>query len=57
MENIQKAVTAECKWCYDDICCNDRCPVCADYCPVPETPGVCRFEERDGRNQKDGECK
>lgn len=36
----------DCKWCQDEICVNADCPMCADYCPVPDIPGVCRFEER-----------
>lgn len=43
----------ECKYCYDDICCNDKCPLCADYCPVPYTEGVCKFEER---SKEKNEC-
>ena len=23
------------------------CPMCCDFCPVPDIPGVCRFEERE----------
>ena len=34
-----------CKWEHDEICTNDKSPVCADYCPVPNAPGLCRFEE------------
>ena len=26
---------------------NADCPLCADFCPVCYTPGVCRFEERE----------
>lgn len=37
---------ADCKWCQDEFCVNDLCPMCADYCPVPNDPGVCRWEER-----------
>lgn len=38
-----------CKWMADnEICCNDKCPMCADFCPVPYEPGVCRYEDRDG---------
>lgn len=37
---------AECKWCYDEICTNADCPMRADYCPVPNDEGVCRYEER-----------
>ena len=30
------------------------CPSCADYCPVPDTPDVCKYEERGNRDaQKD----
>lgn len=35
-----------CKWEQDEICVNDQCPMLADFCPVPDTPGVCRYEER-----------
>lgn len=37
----------ECKWCQDEICVNDQSPMRADYCPVPDTPDVCRYEERE----------
>lgn len=37
---------AECKWCVDEICVNADCPMVADYCPVPNDEGVCRYEER-----------
>ena len=30
----------ECKWMQDEVCVNADCPECADYCPVPDTPGV-----------------
>ena len=36
----------ECEWCVDEICTNDKCPLCCDFCPVQNEPGVCRFEER-----------
>ena len=36
----------DCKYCQDEICVNADCPMCADYCPVVDVPGVCRFEER-----------
>lgn len=34
----------DCKWMQDEICVNADCPACADYCPVPDYPGVCRFD-------------
>ena len=37
---------ADCKWMLDEVCVNDQCPMCADFCPVADYPGVCRFEER-----------
>lgn len=46
-----------CKWMADnEICCNDKCPMCADFCPVTYEPGVCRYEDRDGAegDGKDG---
>ena len=30
---------------------NADCPMCADYCPVVDVPGVCRFEERGFKNE------
>ena len=37
---------ADCKYYYDEFCVNDKCPMCADYCPVPDTENVCKWEER-----------
>ena len=37
----------DCKYCQDEICVNADCPMRADFCPVPDVPGVCRFEERE----------
>lgn len=37
----------KCKWEQDEVCVNADCPMCADFCPVVFTPGVCRFEERE----------
>lgn len=34
-----------CKWDVDEICTNDKSPVCADYCRGFDAPGLCRFEE------------
>lgn len=36
----------ECKWCKNEICVNADCPMRADYCPVPDIPDVCKYEER-----------
>ena len=38
---------AECKWCKDEFCVNADCPMRADYCPVPDIPDVCKWEERE----------
>lgn len=38
---------ADCKYYKDEICVNADCPMRADYCPVPDNPGVCRYEKRD----------
>lgn len=35
----------ECKWLKDEFCVNDKCPMCADYCPTAQYPGVCKYEE------------
>ena len=37
---------ADCKYYYDEFCVNDQCPMCADYCPVPDVPDVCKWEDR-----------
>ena len=37
----------DCKYCQGEICVNADCPMRADYCPVVDVPGVCRFEERE----------
>ena len=37
---------SKCKWLNNEFCVNSYCPMRADYCPVPDYPGVCRFEER-----------
>ena len=46
----------DCKYCQDEICVNDECPMCADYCPVADFPGMCRFEERNKTNAKNDEA-
>lgn len=42
----------ECKYCKDEICVNADCPMCCDYCPVPDDPGVCRYEDRGAKKEK-----
>lgn len=37
----------KCKWEQDEVCVNADCPLCADFCPLVYTPGVCRHEDRD----------
>ena len=44
-EGLVAAMT-DCKYCQGEICVNADCPMCCDFCPVPDIPGVCRFEER-----------
>ena len=40
----------DCNWCKDEICVNADCPMCCDYCPVPDTENVCRHEDRNERD-------
>lgn len=57
LHNLQRAVTAmndECKWMQDEVCVNADCPACADYCPVANTPGVCKYEERGNSDAQKG---
>ena len=37
----------ECKYNQDEFCTHLDCPMCADYCPVPDVDGVCQYEERE----------
>lgn len=36
----------ECRWNQDEFCTNANCPMRGDYCPVPDTPDVCKHEVR-----------
>lgn len=45
---------SKCKWEMDEVCVNADCPVCADFCPVINYPGVCRREERVEENEEKG---
>ena len=36
-----------CKWLKDEVCVNSDCPAVADFCPVVNHPGVCRYEENE----------
>ena len=49
VEGIQ---VTDCKYCQDEICVNADCPMCCDFCPVPDTPGVCRFEDREAQIER-----
>lgn len=37
----------ECRYNHQEFCTNDQCPMCGDYCPVPDYDGVCKYEERE----------
>ena len=54
VRGMRKKVLAmpDCKYCQDEVCVNADCPMRADFCPVPDIPGVCRFEEREERNEQ-----
>ena len=34
-----------CKYYKDEMCVNAECPMRADYCPVAQCPGICRYAE------------
>ena len=53
VEGIQ---VTDCKYCQDEIYVNADCPMCCDFCPVVDMPGVCRFEERNKTNAKNDEA-
>ena len=37
----------ECKFNHAEFCTNSKCPMCGDYCPIPDDEGICRYEDRD----------
>ena len=50
---VEVIQVTDCKYCQgDEVCVNADCPMCCDFCPVPDIPGVCRFEEREERNDQ-----
>ena len=42
----------ECEYCVDEICVNADCPMRADFCPVSDIPGVCKYEKRGSEDVK-----
>ena len=47
----------KCKYLSDnfrEICVNDDCPVCADFCPVANSPEICKFFEEEENRYKYG---
>ena len=46
-----------CKWLKDEVCVNSDCPAVADFCPVVNHPGVCRYEETDENKIECCQCK
>lgn len=44
-----------CKWYKDEFCTNDRCPYCADYCPVAQDDKICKYRESDVTTATDEE--
>ena len=45
-----------CKWMKDEVCVNSDCPAVADFCPVVNHPGVCRYEEMDENKIECRQC-
>lgn len=38
---------SKCEYCIDEVCVNADCPLCADFCPVPDDDtGICSFKKR-----------
>lgn len=37
----------ECNYNYDGFCTHDQCPARGDFCPVPDTDGICQYEDRE----------
>lgn len=45
-ENALADMVTYCIYCKGKFCVHTRCPMRFDYCPVQNTPGVCKFEKR-----------
>ena len=43
----------KCKWERDEVCVNSDCPLVADFCPVCDTSGVCKWEDRENNEEID----
>ena len=37
----------DCIYNTEDFCTHDQCPARGDFCPVPDTEGICQYEERE----------
>ena len=48
-EEKRRHTMTDCKWML-----NDKCPMVADYCPVADVGGVCRFEDREDGGADNG---
>lgn len=44
-EEIASRICENCKYYKDEVCCNDKCPLCADF--VSEDFGCNKFEKKD----------
>ena len=40
----------KCKYCVDEVCVNDNCPLVTEYCPLQNDPYVCKWEDRSDDN-------
>ena len=52
-------MSTPCRWEDEDtgICVNAACPMCCDFCPIPDNiPDVCKWEDRtEGERDADDE--
>ncbi len=46
----------ECIYCKDEVCVNADCPLCADFCPVIDTPDLCKWEKRETTGESEKVC-
>lgn len=49
---MKEKIEPYCKFCQNEMCVYAECPACCDYCPVPNMPGLCRFEKREDMTPK-----
>lgn len=43
---MRRITIVVCKYEVEELCTNKQCPLCGAHCPVQDTAGMCKHEER-----------